>query len=1065
MNHAACVAKFERPPLPSFWFHRLATLLAGLAAFSMSAAEPATAAPTDVPDDFLFRNWQSDEGLPQDTVSSIVQTQDGFLWVATHRGLARFDGMKFTVFSPFEGTNYPEKLTATLTRLFEANDGTLLIAGDNGQLAAFGQGQFSLLRPASISGASYVFTGFLNSSSGSTILAQNNGQLWRWKEGKLTMLGTNNGAQTINGRSLCEDDRGHIYVVQNQGTLLWFADGKLEPVTLPKELARGTCNALARDASGRLWLGTSDGLAVLRAGQFERVTLPGISQPYAVSDLLAARDGGLWIQHAKVFQKFKDGQWAIAPVELRELASSICFLNEDRWGRLCVGSIGDGLFRIAGNGTVLRCDHRNGLPGDAVLCCFTDSEDDEWYGLQDAGLVRLRARRITSLFPATAPIGSAFSVCEDHQGAIWTCTSDAGVFRILGTNIQHFIPADQSRPWSILEDGRTNLWLGTSSGLAQFRDGHFVPVFGPEQKIREVSCLYEAASGSLWLGGAFGLSYVENGQLKYPQAPLELGGDFVRAIVEDGQSRIWVGTGYQGLFCLEGGQWKHFSQHDGLASDIVLCLFVDSEDTLWAGTFGGGLSRLHDGKFVNYNLHNGLADNFITHISEDRNGWFWLASWHRGVVRVTRQQLEAFAHGEIQKISSIVYDRSDGLPSAECNGAFQPSGWTTRDGRLLLPTLKGVVAMRPENIAPNTPPPKVFIDAVTIDDRAMAMPPATNVTIVAPPGTYRLKISYTALDFSDPDKLLFRYRLDDLSPSWIEAGSQRTAEYIDLRPGTFQFHVIARNSDAVWNTVGATLTVIVQPHFWQTTTFLLSALLLLILILLGGGWQVGRVRAQRKIERLQQQKAVERERVRIARDIHDELGANLTTITQLSELIQTSGNQPDQIKNYSDQILSSARSMVLELDETVWAINPHSDTLDSLIQYAVHYTNNFFEYTKIKCRFNLPTHVPPLELNAEIRHNLFLIIKEALNNVQKHSGASIVTLRLELESRGLELAIEDDGCGLTAQSRASNQPVRSGLNNMRSRAESIGAVLSIERLSDRGTRVGVRLVLPPAQSP
>ena len=268
-----------------------------------------------------------------------------------------------------------------------------------------------------------------------------------------------------------------------------------------------------------------------------------------------------------------------------------------------------------------------------------------------------------------------------------------GLFCSAGTNFSRYSITDMppTSVTSVLEDSRTNLWVGGDDGLFQFRDGRFFQVLGPAQNIGKVLNLYEDSLGHLWLGCTSGFYLLDNGRLTHLK-PLgqELGSDMnvpnARAVIEDRQGRIWVGTGGEGLLCWEGGQWKRYSDKDGLISNYILALFVDTEGNLWVSTYGGGLSRWHDGRFLNYTTKNGLADDFITHISEDRNGWYWMGSSQKGIFRVARQQFEAFSRGEIQRLTSITYNRSDGLPSLDCNWTCQPAGWTARDGRLLLPT-------------------------------------------------------------------------------------------------------------------------------------------------------------------------------------------------------------------------------------------------------------------------------------------------------------------------------------------------------------------------------------------
>jgi len=1001
----------------------------------------------------LIRNWQSDDGLPHDTVSSIVQTHDGFLWVATDRGLARFDGLKFTVFSGF---NRPDLgYLSQVSRLFEAGDGSLLIVGSRAELAVFRQNKFELISAPSKDLKRGQFRNFLNSRFGGTILTEEGGLLWRWANGKLTALCTNDAIKKLAANGLGEDDLGQIWLIQRGGNLLRFAAGKLEVVNLPAALPGETCLALTQDAVGRLWLGTSAGLAVLRAGQFERVTLPDIRQPFAIQDLLFTRDGGLWVQHGRVFQKLKDDHWISGPVEVTELRSTT-FLAEDRWGRLCVGTQAEGLFRIAEVGTTSHTDHNSGLPGDALLCHLEDREGNEWFGLKDAGLVRLRPKWIANLHPFSKRPVDVSSVCEDHEGGLWISIMGEGVFKSVGSNfVNYAADVPPTAVGSLLEDSRTNLWLGTSAGLFQLRAGRFVQALDSTQNIKGILNLYADSLGRLWFGCGSGLYVLEKGQLTHFH-PLgeELGFDMnaadVRAVIEDRQGRIWVGTGGRGLLAWEDGKWKRYLPKDGLGGAFIMALYVDTEGNLWVSTYGGGLSRWRGGQFFNYNTGNGLADNFVTHISEDRNGWLWMGSSKNGVFRVAKQQFDAVARGETPSVTCIAYDRSDGLVSMDCNWAYQSAGCTTRDGRLLLPTLKGVVAIHPETVELNPLPPPVFIEALTIEGRPVAMTATKESSCNVPPGTHLLEITFNALCYSAPEKVRFRHTLTGLESTWIESGNSRSVQYYHLGPGKYQFQVTACNNDGVWNRDGATLAITIQPFFWETWTFRALCVLLLLGTLAGIVWQIGRARAQRKINQLQRQQAVEQERGRIARDMHDELGSRLTKAGLITKSLARGLNQQDQSRQRLASLQQTVEEMTLTMDELVWTVNPKQDTLNGLANYLVHYTKEFLADSGLECRLDLPTDLPSGLLSSQTRHGLFLAFKEALNNCVHHAQAHRVAVIMRVAGGVLRLEVSDDGQGFAPDQV---RPVARGLENMRERLASLGGTCLVESVAGQGTRV------------
>ena len=1026
------------------------------------------------PQDFLSANWQTEDGLPQNSVTTLAQTKDGYIWVGTINGLARFDGVSFTVFNVL---NTPALPGNTIVGLFAAYDGTLLIVTDGGGIAAFCNGRFRHIQDPL--GEHEKLMACLNTRSCGSILLANSGLMWRWQDGRLTPLVIHRHRTAVIPKSLCEDAQGNLWMIEDNGFPLRLIGDTLTPEPLPDSLTNANCHALMKDAGGRIWLGTSQGLAQLRDGRFVPVPLPDIEAPLPITELFASRDSGFWVRSNFRVQKFRAGHWVGSPCQITDVRTWCFCLGEDRWGRLCLGSNAEGLLRVAEDGTLIQQDRNNGLPGNSVFCFLQDFENDEWFGLEDAGLAKLRPRWFSSLLDAQdeqqAP---ALSVFEDHQGAIWAGTSEGGIYRVQAGRVTHYTSADLplTHIWSICEDHQGRLWFGTTQqGLIEFKDNQFTQKFDASQVSVRVNALLEDSRGRLWLGCQSGLQYLEGGKLV--PIPLPTNAVYeVCAIAEDHEGRIWAGTKNSGLVCWENGQVSNYIQTNGQPMNSIWALHVDAQDTLWIGTFGGGLSRLREGKFVNYSKRTGLADDTISCILEDRAGWFWFCSPH-GVFRVSGKDLESFAEGKTKTISCINYGRSDGLPSSECTGGFQPAGWRTSDGRLLFPTLKGVAVVRPEVLTFNFQPPPVEIEEVILQptDRRIGLttdangeaqpmenfptnrPNATDELIIAP-GESRVEIRYTALSFPAPDKVQFRYRLEGLDADWVQAGTRRSVEYSHLRPGHYRFHVSACNNDGVWNPSGAGLAMIVEPYFWQTRTFLIAIILMAATGLSLVASRYERNKARRKLERLEQLSAIERERTRIANDIHDELGANLTRMTLLSERVEADKSQPGVVETHSRKIAANARETLRSLDEIVWAINPRNDTLDSFLQYVSHYADEFFDNTEMTYRLKIPTIIPVVPLRAEMRHGLFLVIKEALNNVLKHAHATQVSISVKLDEQNLEIVVEDNGRGTKTLGFA-GQKKRNGLANMRQRMESLRGSFQFDSKPEHGTRIQLKVVL------
>jgi signal transduction histidine kinase len=332
-----------------------------------------------------------------------------------------------------------------------------------------------------------------------------------------------------------------------------------------------------------------------------------------------------------------------------------------------------------------------------------------------------------------------------------------------------------------------------------------------------------------------------------------------------------------------------------------------------------------------------------------------------------------------------------------------------------------------------------------------------------PPGRQQLDFRFTALSFEAGDKARFRYRLEGFNSGWVEAESLRSAQYPQLLPGDYRFRVIACNSEGVWNETGDAVAFTVRPFFHQTWPF---KLIVGAAIFIGVSFTVRRAatrKYRRKLARMEQQHAIERDRARIAKDIHDDIGAGLTQITLLTELAR---REPEQTGANLERITKSARKLTRAMDEIVWAVDPQHDTLEGLMDYISAYAEDFLRAAEIRCRMDLPMGLPVMQIDAELRYNLFLALKEALNNVVKHSQATEVWLRLRLAPKSFTLVIEDNGRGLSAEGGSADRLASgSGLANLQKRLASVGGRCEIHSDAGHGTRVELTVFRPPAASP
>jgi signal transduction histidine kinase/ligand-binding sensor domain-containing protein len=966
---------------------------------------PAPAAPN-----YFTRTWQVEQGLPQNKVTAVVQTRDGYLWTGTYNGLARFDGVRFTV---FDDNNTPELRGSRVTSLFEAADDTLWIGTESGDVSQYKNGRFSAVP-----------------------LRAN------WGGGKIY--------------AITADDAGDVWLLNAAGELARARDGK---VLSPPSGAVTNVVSLARGVDGAIWVGREGAVSALKNG---RLTNELIAAGY-VQGFCATRGGGFWVANNSGIHKWKDGQW-VADLGAAPWGGNIVpSFVETSSGALACSTPGDGLWLVfpgQTNAPALHFNHTNGLPSDWVISLWEDREKNIWCGT-GAGLVVIRPNNVETVSPPdkwkNCPV---LSVLPAPDGALWVGTEGAGLYCLQNGGWTNFYLAQgihNPNVWSLAADGAGKIWAGTWGGglFAQQEDAFdFAP--GMENVLLPVPALLFVGN-ELWIGTPAGALRYQNGKLeRFSEIAGQPFGD-VRAIAQDKAGALWFGTAGGGLVRLQDGNFRRFQKADGLSSDFIECMHIADDGVLWIGTFGGGLNRFKDGKFSAINHEQGLPNDVIGHIESDGRGYFWLSSYG-GILRASENDLNRCADG-VAGVPFLTYGINDGLPTLECSEGLQPAGAKTADGRLWFPTAKGLVVVDPAGASINPLPPPVRIEEMRVDDKKFADGYAAG-PLKIPPGRHRIEFEYTGLSFVAPEKVRFKCRLNSFEAEWTDVGAKRAAIYNYIPPGNYTFQVTACNNDGVWNETGGSLKFEVLPYFWQTTWFHVLGGLMTVLVASAAVWFDTRRRMRRKLERTERQRDLERERTRIARDIHDDLGAQLTRITMLSESASEPEADPHKAADGIRRIYDTARELTRSMDEIVWAVSPRHDTLESLATYLEKFAQDWLSGVGIRCRLDLPLQFPEWHLTSEVRHNVFLAFKEALHNAVKHSGASEVMIRLAVQEKSFELAVGDNGRGFAAGEKnqaVSPAPGRvasgNGLENMRRRLAAIGGSCDIQSAPSAGTQI------------
>ncbi|MDE3068487.1 MAG: hypothetical protein KGJ60_13205 [Verrucomicrobiota bacterium] len=1002
---------------------RLSSLVTGLLVLGAAPAFGSKASSA-----WYERSWQSADGLPDNDVSGVAQTPDGFLWVATAGGLMRFDGVRFQEFPLASLNDVPNRVVRAM--LLDRQK-RLWLDMDRGPVVCIGPG------------VTQVFTNSL-------------------PDARATFM--------------AEDARGAVWLTYVNGSLVRIRDGRVTVLGSAEGWPPGAVSSLASDVNGRLWLAKGHEVGVFQRGKFRTL----LTLPETVWCLGQRREGGIWICAGRRLLSFDEGSAARLFGELPAVQHGIeeTALLEDRNGALWIGTAADGLFRCDGRSvTEVPTSYRE------IACLTQDREGNIWAGTAGGGLDRLRPRIIELLGTASGlPYESVRSVCEDTTGAIWVVAQNGAMGRLARWQDDAWstLPKGTNEPtgnfFCVAADPRGGIWIGTRDhGVYHLKDGRCRNWRRQDGLASNtVRSILQCSSGDLYVAtdGPNQLQRLRDGH--WQRLPMPVQTHTLRCLVEDAAGRVWAGAADGYLLRVKGDQV--LDETPGATNRLlsIRCLYAARDGSLWIGYAGWGIGWLKDGHYARITPDQGLYDDYISQLMADDRGWLWCAG-NRGIFEVPLEQLLQVAQGRRSQVRCIAYSRGEGFPNLQPNYENAPGALRSRDGRIWFPMRTGLAVVYPDRVPDSSPPP-VLLERVTVDGRTVGLydrylpfnprsaSPAANlqasgVVLRLPPSLRKLVFEFTALSFTAPENVSFQYRLQGLDDNWIEGGAARGVTYSQLPPGPYRFQVRACNLAGVWSPQDASLRFVVLPFYWETWWFRLSVAFAFTLSIVAIVRYVSFRRLHRRLRLLEQQAALQRERARIAKDIHDDLGANLTQITYLGELAQQDQAEPVKAAERVGKISATARQALKSLDEIVWAVNPRNDTLAHLIDYAGQFAVDFLRTAGIRCRLDLPEHGPARELSTDLRHNLFLVVKESLNNIVKHARATEVRLGVSATEESLEMTIEDNGRGFE---REPEDALADGLRNMRQRMADIGGEFHFESHAGAGTKITLHLPWPVA---
>jgi signal transduction histidine kinase len=1001
--------------------------------------------------------WKIREGFAAGAIHQVVQTPDGYLWLATEAGLLRFDGVRTVPWQPPPGerlpsddirgvmvardgtlwlgtakglvsvkdrklVHYPELDGHDVYALLEDHEGTVWAGGVVWEGAYSQPGKLCAIKAGITecygSDGSFGFgvTAIHEDKRGNLWLAAGNG-VWRWKPGPpqkyvppLRMYGI---PSFIFGINALVDEEPDGLIVASANGITHLVSGRLEPYSfLPFEQQRQP--TLLRDREGSLWIGTLNaGLVHLHHGRLDVFTQADGLSGAPISSLFEDREGSIWVATAAGLDRFRE--YAIPTIGKKQ-----------------------------------------GLSNSNMTCLIAARDGSVWLGLTDA-LNRWDRGQVTVYRkPSRLPETGAARPGGDEE-----IRGPSGTSR-LGPMVQEVIEPELPGYLinALYQDRRGRIWIATSSGVAYFEDGgiHRLADF----KLTDLNAMVGDSMGNLWIAASEqGLARLRDGRLveQIPWNKLGIQGALSNPLAADTvNGGVWVASWSGGVLWFRDGQVRaSFGAKEGLGSGRVNSLQPDHEGAIWAAT-DGGLSRIKDGHVTTLTSSNGLPCDTVHDLIEDDAGSFWVRS-ACGLLRIARAELDAWVANPKLRIQTSVFDVSDGVQSYA--GAFAPLPRVakTRDGRLWFLLSEGVSVVDPNHLVANTLPPPVHIEQVVADGKTYD--PSSGLRL--PPRVRNLAIDYTASSFVAPEKVRFRYKLEGQDKDWREVVNDRKVQYSNLLPKHYRFRVMAANNSGVWNDEGAALDFVIPPMWYQTNWFRLACLAAFALLL----WALYRLRVRQLAHQFNLTlDARVAERTRIARDLHDTLLQSFQAVLPLFQVA---------IYKLPEGAVDARKTLEVALDRASEAIGEGRDAVKGLRLSTVEkndlaMTIRTFggelasaDHNQSSPEFNVVVEGTSRNLHPILRDEVYRLAAEALRNAFRHAAAHSIEVEIRYDEKHFRLRVRDDGKGIGDEVlRTEGRHGHYGLPGMKERAELVGGKLTIWSEVDNGTEI--ELVIPASRA-
>lgn len=999
-------------------------------------AQPA--AQNNTPDEYVITHWGLDEGLPQSSVNDIIQTRDGYMWLASFGGLVRFDGVKFTVFNRF---NSPGMLYDRIIDLFEDSENRIWMKTEGGVVCynRGGSGNAELFKTFTVSNG-------LPNEEIQDVVQDPDGAIWIFaatdKYYKLV-------DEKFVPQELSNDEDLRQRALHGEGTffqfqfkkILRYIDGKLIAYVDLNNYTSSVVWDVKEGPDGTLYIATNEeGVIIInprKLNEAGKITTADGLISNSERMLMVDNTGYLWVAGwggiNRVNLNKPDKIYKLYQKESKNKLVSC--VTKDYEGNYWFGSGTDGLIKVK-KAVIRTYTSENGLNSENLLSLYYRHNGTLLVATNCGGIYELRDERIVfSTLSKYLTNSCVWSVFEDSHNRIWV---GAEYLTLIegneSTHISKQTGVDFSFVWAIYKDKKGKIWIGDSNGLIEYSDGKFIQyTISDDRAKNEVHSIYEDSKGNLWIGTLNGLNIMKDGKIKEISVP-------------------------------------------GVGSNYIRAIYEDKNGTMWFGSYGGGLIRLKDNEFKVFTTEDGMFDNIVSHIVEDQFGYFWMGC-NRGISRVGRNELNEYAEGRINSLTVVSYGKQDGMVSVETNGGFQPNAVKDKDGRIYFPTVQGLAVVNPADIVYYNYVPPVHIENFLIDgkDKSSILISKSGVSNNRlnefPFDSSDVQINYTALSYADPEKVKFKYKLAGFDDDWIDAGTARSAYYRQLPPGEYVFTVLAVTNEGIWNEKGASVSFVITPPFWMTWWF--RSIFIAAFLSIGPLIYYRRVTAL-KGERARQRQfsrqlieSQEDERKRIAYELHDGIGQDLLIIKNklLTGLHELKGGE--KTESFLTDILDVVSDSIHEAREISHNMRPpHLDQLG--LTLALEYIiDKISESSGIEIIYDAETIDGLIPQENEI--NFFRIVQESLNNIVKHSGADKAWYVIKTGENKIHLSIKDNGKGIIPANVKRGTGIRPaaavqpglGISGMMERVKILGGEISFRRPDEGGTLI--EIVVPTSK--